>query len=191
MAMPRRLNTHLLTHSGATAFLPKAEADDATPSGLENTIEPWLEKLWAALKKEVASPSGAAAAPAAAAPVAAPAAVVSDRHPRLAEIGFAVKPASQPALPSLKEADTLPLAITAARYLSAPEAVKTVIHLTLSSEQIIPAFLPGDSVTIRCPNPVEGKLVFDVFRIWFISLFALSRCVVCAVAPQFGRARSD
>jgi sulfite reductase alpha subunit-like flavoprotein len=54
MLMPRRLNTQLLSHLGAVAFIEKAEADDATPSGLESAIEPWLDRLWPALKRELA-----------------------------------------------------------------------------------------------------------------------------------------
>ncbi len=82
MGMPRRLHAQLVA-LGAAEFLKRTEADDATPSGLESAIEPWVERLWPALKQAVEEPAVTVAA----APVAA-----ALTHPRLPEAGFAVIP---------------------------------------------------------------------------------------------------
>jgi sulfite reductase alpha subunit-like flavoprotein len=148
MGMPRRLHAQLVA-LGAEEFLKKTEADDATPSGLESTIEPWVDRLWPALKQVVG-----------AAPVVTLASQVSVStsssltHPRLADSGFAVIASSAPVLPSLQEPDTLRASIASARYLSSTLAVKTVVHMSLKAE-LMPAYEPGDAIYIRCPNPVE------------------------------------
>ncbi len=166
MSVPRKLHTQISSHLGASVFLPKTEADDATPSGLESTIEPWLDSLWPALKKQLQkgdaqgansdSVASGTAASAIASAGGAGSAVASDKHPRLPEIVFGVVPASRPVLGSQKEPDAISAQIVGARYLSSKDALKTVVHLTLSGP--FPAYLPGDTITIRCPNPIEDVL---------------------------------
>jgi sulfite reductase alpha subunit-like flavoprotein len=81
----------------------------------------------------------------------------SSSHPRLSESGFVVVPSSQAPLDSQREQDTHNTRMIAARYLSTPEAVKTVIHISFEGSDF-PAYFPGDSITIRCPNTIESVL---------------------------------
>ena len=84
MQMPRRLHTQL-KELGAVDFMPRVEADDATPTGLESVVEPWFDKLWTALKGLLLTPSGGAAA---SKPAEEEKSLV--QHPRLPMIGFDV-----------------------------------------------------------------------------------------------------
>lgn len=152
MQVPRRLDASL-KKLGARPFLERTEADDATPDGLESVVEPWIEKLWPALKKQLQLSAGPdlSPAPAPAAPS------TSGTHPRLAEIGFDIDVAHVgPLSPSLAEDDALFVEIAACKVLTAPEAQKEVVHLTLKSPHVpLPSYRPGDSIYVRCPNLVH------------------------------------
>ncbi len=147
MGLPRRLRQHVLA-IGGSEFIPATEADDATPSGLESAVEPWFERLWPALAIATATKTAGAAT----------ASKEPQTHPRLAEAAFGVIPSFDTPAPSLREDDSIAATIVKAHYLSAPQAVKTVIHLSLEGGKQMPEYQPGDALYIRCPNAVEDVL---------------------------------
>jgi NADPH-ferrihemoprotein reductase len=108
-----------------------------------------MEKIFPALKKELSSKTEEK-------PVSRPKIGPSGTHPRLAEMKFQVEEGDQVDC-SLMEDDSILAKISNARFLTTTEATKTVVQVTLESENF-PSHLPGDAIYIRCPNHVDDVL---------------------------------
>lgn len=152
MQMPRRLRRQLLD-LGAVEFLEHTEADDATPTGLETVVEPWVDRLWPGLNAVLRPAVATLLAPATELVTSEPAV----KHPRIPMVGFSCEAASSSSHVTQQrhvEPDTWFPCIDSMRWLTSSLAVKHVLWMRLRGEKKAPKFVAGDALTIRCPNPV-------------------------------------
>ncbi len=154
MQMPRRLHTQL-KELGAVDLMPRVEADDATPTGLETAVEPWVEKLFLELKRLLIAPPQSLTVPEDNRRIG-----PSVSYPRIPIIGFDVVASSAaPSATGHFDGGAWLASLQSCRCLTAPEALKQVLLVrfqALHATQARLELFPGDAVAVRCPNPVAA-----------------------------------